>query len=196
VSPKESHKQRALFLAGHPALDFLNTRMRVEKHLVDVLQSDKDVLAWLKHAGLPVPTIGRAPRLLAAARALRENIRSLVEKRKNGKHGDPSILNGFLAAGLSYPRLAWSRLNKLAITTVRRPESAESILAPVAEAAANLLTNADFNLIRRCEEETCVLWFYDQTRSHRRRWCSMELCGNRHKVAAYRTRRRLQRPSA
>jgi predicted RNA-binding Zn ribbon-like protein len=34
------------------------------------------------------------------------------------------------------------------------------------------------------------LWFSDQTKSHQRRWCSMEMCGNRHKVAAYRKRRR------
>jgi predicted RNA-binding Zn ribbon-like protein len=78
---------------------------------------------------------------------------------------------------------------------VRRQETPESILATVAEAAADLLATADFELVKRCEDETCVLWFSDQTKSHRRRWCSMEICGNRNKVAAYRARRRDQRPS-
>ena len=33
------------------------------------------------------------------------------------------------------------------------------------------------------------LMFYDRTKSHKRRWCSMALCGNRHKVAEFRKRR-------
>jgi predicted RNA-binding Zn ribbon-like protein len=62
------------------------------------------------------------------------------------------------------------------------------MLAPVAEWAADLLADGDFELIRRCESEECVLWFYDRTKSHHRRWCSMATCGNRHKVAQYRMR--------
>ena len=188
MSPKESSKSRALFLAGHPALDFLNTRMRVNEDLVDILQIDEDVLIWLRQAGFSAPTIS-AGTLLACARRLRESIRSVVEKRKAGKQGDPSILNSFLAASQKYQLLVWNKPSILTIDTVRRQDTAESILAPVAEAAADLLTTADFKLVKRCEDESCVLWFLDQTKSHHRRWCSMEICGNRHKVAAYRERR-------
>ena len=191
-------KSCALFLAGHPALDFLNTRMRVNEDLVDLLQSDEDVLIWLKQAGFSAPTVdGRTGplALLRSARRLRESIRSLVEQRKTGTRGDPSILNSFLAASQSYPRLVWNKSSALTIDTVRRQDTAESILAPVAEAGADLLTRPDFKLVKRCEDETCVLWFYDQTKSHHRRWCSMEICGNRHKVAAYRARRRYQSAS-
>jgi predicted RNA-binding Zn ribbon-like protein len=198
VSPKELSKSCALFLAGHPALDFLNTRMRVNEDLVDLLQSDEDVLIWLKQAGFSAPTIdGRTGplALLRCARRLRESIRSLVEKRKTGGQGDPSVLNSFLAASQSYPQLVWNKSRTLTIDTVRRQDTAESILAPVAEAAADLLTTADFELVKRCEDETCVLWFSDQTKSHHRRWCSMERCGNRHKVAVYRERRRNQSAS-
>jgi predicted RNA-binding Zn ribbon-like protein len=193
VSPKELNKPDALFLAGHPALDFLNTRMRVNEDLVDLLQSDEDVLFWLQRAGFSIPTTDGRTRPLAltrSARRLRESIRSLVEKRKTGGRGDPSILNSFLAASQSYPQVVWNKSNTLTTETVRRQDTAESILAPVAEAAADLLTRADFKLVKRCEDESCVLWFCDQTKSHHRRWCSMEICGNRHKVAAYRERRR------
>jgi predicted RNA-binding Zn ribbon-like protein len=195
VSPKESGRPRALFLAGHPALDFLNTRMRVNVAVVDLLQSDEDVLIWLKQAGFPTPAIdGRmgSLTLLRAARRLRESVRSLVERRKMGQRGDPFILNSVLAASRSYPQLVWRGSNALKIETVRRQETAGSILAPIAEAAAELLTTADFGLIKHCEDDTCVLWFSDQTKSHNRRWCSMEICGNRHKVAAYRARDREQ----
>jgi predicted RNA-binding Zn ribbon-like protein len=166
--------------------------MRVREDLVDLLQSNEDVLRWLKQAGFPVPAFSRKakpPALLGSARCLRENIRRLLEKRKLGKRGDPAILNRFLMADRNYAQLMW-RKSRFTIETVRLHETAESILAPIAEAAADLLTNANFELVKRCEARTCVSWFCDRTRSHRRRWCSIETCGNRHKVAAYRKRLR------
>ena len=194
-APRSRAEPRALFLAGHPALDFLNTRMRVNGELVDLLQRDEDVLRWLERAGFPARRIRRdtAPMsLVDAARTLRESIRSLVEKRRAGRRGDPSVLNRFLAQAESHPRLVWNQPRSPTIHRVRRQETPAGILVPVAEAAADLLATADFTLVKRCEDETCVLWFSDQTKSHHRRWCSPALCGNRHKVAAYRKRRRAE----
>jgi predicted RNA-binding Zn ribbon-like protein len=184
-----------VFLAGHLGLDFLNTRVRVKGKLVDLFQVDEDVLHWLKFAGLPVLKFGADVArisLLDSARTLRENFRSLVEKRKAGQRGDPSVLNRFLSGAQSHPRLVWNKPRSLKIEKVRPKATAEAILGPVAEAAAELLADADFKLVKRCEDDTCVLWFCDQTKSHHRRWCSMKLCGNRHKVAAYRRRLRHQ----
>ena len=192
---KRPRKHRPQFLAGDLALDFLNTRMRVRGQLVDVLQNDEDVLGWLDRAGLPGPKAvpGRTPQaLLHDARDLRENIRTLVERRKGGRWADPSELNRFLSYAQSHPRLSWSKSQVPIFERVRRHDSVESILAPVAEAAAILLATADFSCVKRCEGENCLLWFCDKTKSHRRRWCSARVCGNRHKVAAYRQRRRLQ----
>jgi predicted RNA-binding Zn ribbon-like protein len=53
-----------------------------------------------------------------------------------------------------------------------------------------MLATADFNLVKRCADDTCVLWFSDHYKSHHRRWCNMEIRGNRQKVAAYRRGRR------
>jgi predicted RNA-binding Zn ribbon-like protein len=70
----------------------------------------------------------------------------------------------------------------------------EQWLAPVAKAAAELLAGGYFELVRRCEDRDCVLWFYDRTKSHHGRWCSMAICGNRNKVAAFRQRQQQQPP--
>jgi predicted RNA-binding Zn ribbon-like protein len=64
----------------------------------------------------------------------------------------------------------------------------EQLLMPVALSGAELLASGNFDLVRACESAECVLQFYDRTKSHRRRWCSMATCGNRHKVAAFRAR--------
>jgi predicted RNA-binding Zn ribbon-like protein len=170
--------------------------MRVKENIEDLLQSDDDVTIWLKQAGYPAPTLADKTgpvTLLRSARRLRESVRSLVERRKIGRRGDTFVLNFFLAANRSYPQLIWRKSTVPTMETVRRQETVESILAPVAEAAASLLSTPNFELIKHCEDDTCSFWFFDQTKSHNRRWCSMEICGNRSKVAAYRIRDRNRR---
>ena len=152
---KERTKSPPLFLAGDLALDFINTRIRVGGEVVDCLQTDEDVLGWLEKAGLSASKIdpNTSPLLfLRAARVLRENIRSLVEKRKTGHRGNPSVLNNFLKQVQSHPRLVWNKPHSLTIERIRQEDGPEAILAPVAEAAAVLLTTADFELVKRCEE--------------------------------------------
>ena len=178
-------------LAGHPALDLLNTVVMVDGELRDFLEHDADVLGWLRLAGLPVEEPKSAVRsgsLVRAARSLRETFRLLVEKQKTGKPGDMSGLNAFLIGAQSYPRLVLHKSRQPTIERVRRQGTPEQILGPVAEAAADLLAHGDFDLVKHCEDASCVLWFYDQTKSHHRRWCSTAACGNRNKVAAYRKR--------
>jgi len=181
-----------LFVADHPVLDFLNTIAAPEGAPIDVLQSDADVLYWLEEAIMASSTRPASfPRsaLLETARTLRETIRPLVLKRKAGKRPDVSALNEFLVQAASYPQLVWDS-NALHIERHRSARTPEQILAPIAESAAEFLSTADFDLVRPCEGRDCILWFYDRTKSHRRRWCSMAVCGNRHKVESFRERQR------
>ncbi|MEN0036847.1 MAG: CGNR zinc finger domain-containing protein [Cellvibrio sp.] len=67
-------------------------------------------------------------------------------------------------------------------------ETAKALLGPVAEAVAQLLVEGNFELVKQCEHPDCILWFYDRTKAHKRRWCSMALCGNRYKAAQFRKR--------
>jgi predicted RNA-binding Zn ribbon-like protein len=180
-------------LSDHPALEILNTVSRIDGKLVDSLESDRDVFRWLVRVGWPVEhdlVNLRPSSLLETTRVLRETIRRLVEKRKAGKRIDPGPLNKFLAKAGTHLELIPSRNGNLRLKRCWERQTTEQILAPLAEAAADLLATGDFNLIRRCDNDECVLWFYDRTKSHRRRWCSMATCGNRHKVAAFRERKK------
>jgi len=62
-------------------------------------------------------------------------------------------------------------------------------LVPVARSAARLLTTADPARLRPCAAEDCGAWFLDTSKGGRRRWCSMERCGNRAKAARHRRKR-------
>jgi predicted RNA-binding Zn ribbon-like protein len=179
-------------LADHPVLDMLNTRANVDGVPFEFWQGDGDVERWLVRLGWcdvgTVPVFEEGA-LLGAARGLREVIRQLLEQRKAGEQGDPGALNAFLRKAVSHPQLAWPAPGELRLERQRKQQTAEQFLAPIAEAAATLLVEGDFGLIRTCEHPECVLWFYDRTKGHKRRWCSMALCGNRHKVAEFRKRK-------
>jgi predicted RNA-binding Zn ribbon-like protein len=68
---------------------------------------------------------------------------------------------------------------------VARESGLDWLLAAVARSAAELLVEGPQAPIRRCANPSCRLFFYDDSRTHRRRWCSMAVCGNRHKVAVF-----------
>ena len=84
---------------------------------------------------------------------------------------------------------AWS------LQFVAREGGLEWLLAAIARSAAELLVEGPAAPIRRCANPGCRLFFYDDSRTHRRRWCSMSTCGNRHKVASFLRRHSVRRRS-
>ena len=64
------------------------------------------------------------------------------------------------------------------------------LLQPIAAAVTDFLCYANFELLRKCESSSCVLYFYDTTKNHKRRWCSMKACGNQAKAAAFYKRKK------
>lgn len=183
-----SHAPEFRQLGDHVALDMINTVEQSATGPIDRWQSDADVAGWLTLAGVAAAQ-GAAPSgLLESARGLRETVRDLVAQRKAQAPLALSALNRALAAGGSHLELAPADDGSLVMSRRYPSQTAAQWLLPVAEAAADLLALGDFGLVRKCESDACSLWFYDRTRSHKRRWCSMALCGNRHKVAAFRQR--------
>lgn len=187
----ESAPPGAPMVGDHLAMDLLNTEARVEGTAVDYWLSGEDVLTWLARHGIePAPKAGAPDRseLLAQARSLRTLARRLITQRKEEKPADAGGLNTYLHAFLSAPHLSQDRDGKLTLTRVVRAEPISTLLGPVAEAVAQLLAEGDFALVKQCAHPDCVLWFYDRTKAHKRRWCSMALCGNRYKAAQFRRR--------
>lgn len=180
-----------LFVGDDLALDFINTRYGTGDKARDVFDSDAAVVAWLRQAGaLEDGNAVQEKGILHAARALRDNALALVEARKAGGWADPAGLNRVLALGSHHVELRWERGSDPVAVERRSGADPAVLLLPVAQALVRLLSTADVGLVRRCEADDCTLWFHDRTKSHRRRWCSMALCGNRMKVAAYRARQR------
>ena len=186
-TPASSLAQAPL-LADHRALDLLNTEARKDGAVIDYWNSGDDVLRWLERADIPVAAAGAVDRdqLLAQARALRALARRLVARRHETTTEDIGALNTYLHGYLSTPHLGHDSEGRLVLGRAIAGTPLASLLGPLAQDLAQLLAEGDFSLVRQCEHPDCVLWFYDRTKAHKRRWCSMALCGNRHKAAQFR----------
>lgn len=96
-----------------------------------------------------------------------------------------------LQAGRAAEALQWDDASaSFKVVRRRRHDDAAGFLEPIAQAVVRLLTDTQLELVRQCEAHDCTLMFHDKTKSHRRRWCSMAVCGNRMKVAAFRSRKK------
>lgn len=181
----------ALFLADNLALDFINTEYGAGDQRHDCFNDDHSVVSWLTQAALlPEHTDQQAPSgLLALARELRASSRAVVTAAMAGVPADLTVVNQVLEAGRPVRQLEWAAgVQAFRVATHPRDSSPASLLGPVAESLVSLVTNEKFEFVRQCEAHDCVLLFHDLSKSHRRRWCSMATCGNRMKVAAFRSR--------
>jgi predicted RNA-binding Zn ribbon-like protein len=194
----------ALFLADSPGLDFLNSIATPVDTPVDWLDDGEGLLDWLKQAQLvPDAAIasvrahaipGEMDRLADQARDLREWFRGFVRERKGRPLTSADLaqlapLNRLLARDEGYSEIiAQDDDAPLRLVRTRRWSSPESLLLPIAQSLAQLVSEEDFTFVKACEGPTCTLLFADHTRGHARRWCSMAMCGNRNKQAAHRRR--------
>jgi predicted RNA-binding Zn ribbon-like protein len=184
-----AQQAEAPMVGDHLAMDLLNTEARADGATHDYWGSGDDVVRWLaRHGVAPGDADGAldAGALLAQARTLRALARELVVQHKAGGTGDIGALDAYLHAYVSAPHLARDGAGGLTLTRVVRADPVAALLGPVAEAVAQLLVEVDVNLVRQCEHPECILWFVDRTKAHKRRWCSMALCGNRYKAAQFR----------
>lgn len=190
--PKTDTQFPAFFIADDLALDFINTLYGSGTSLCDCFTDDRSVLQWLKRAGVAVPDPAQAPAgLLALARDLRTEAKALVDAARAGAAAEASLVNRILEQGRRSRTLAWDeQAGRFAVVRAPRGTDAASLLEPVAAALAALLAGGPLDRVRQCEGDGCTLLFCDLTKSRRRRWCSMAICGNRMKVAAFRARQK------
>ncbi|HEV2915139.1 MAG TPA: ABATE domain-containing protein [Pyrinomonadaceae bacterium] len=207
MSEEEEEKKagsRFIFIGNNRCLDFINTELMKGGQLTDLFEDFADLIHWSRDAGvLSAPQAKRlvemwggkreGERTIGAAREFRTALKKMVERIVAGKPVTQSVvakINDFLQHRHGYDELVRTQggFEKRFHPDFAQPRQ---LLAPIAEAASDLLCYAEPSLIRKCESESCVLYFYDTTRNHARRWCSMSMCGNRMKVAAHYQRSRL-----
>jgi predicted RNA-binding Zn ribbon-like protein len=194
---------KPLFLGGHPALDFLNTRLTWQGAPIELIGDGASYAAWLESALLlQTATASKLRRRFGAAaldeaaaqaRDLREWARHWIARwqRVPGADYGPELrrLNQLLTRAARHPELV-STTNGFQIIERQRLDSADELITVVAAQIASLVATEPPALVKRCAGPACTLWFVDRTKAHRRLFCSATACGNRAKVAAFRERLR------
>ena len=205
------------FIGDHLAMDFLNSTATPSGERIEWLCEGADLVDWLERAHAIPPDVAslfRAQRdvlhaldaVAEQARGLREWFRGFVDSHSGTRLSAAVIeelqpLNQLLARDETYRLVEAGACTgssddvdhpyALRWRQERRWTTPERLLLPIAEAIGDFVCTADFRLVRTCEGPACTMVIYDRTKAHKRRWCSMAVCGNRAKAAAHRAKRRL-----
>ncbi|HEY6639913.1 MAG TPA: ABATE domain-containing protein [Nitrospiraceae bacterium] len=189
-------------VGNHLALDFVNTKIAENGLPKDLLEGPADVAAWSVAVKLlDLPRAKKLAKLWQEAGnreefeevlRFRKVLHALVEAISRGESVTAPTLNAINAQlrklnGYTEILPSDEGFTKRFALEIHAPSQ---LLGPVAEAACDLLCYGNLAYVKKCENPACVLYFYDGTKNHSRRWCSMKACGNRTKVAAFYQRRR------
>jgi hypothetical protein len=182
---------RRRFCTGRPCLDLAHTGGESALARWEIVH-DADDLGRLLGVILGLPPIRASEADLAAMRPLRAAFTRIAYDLAVGgpppipieppRPEDITTVNAAAAVPPLVPALG--------------PEGGTRFVAPTAAAALSTLARDAVDLfggpfarrIRVCAAENCGLLLVDTSRPGRRRWCSMELCGNRAKVRSHRSR--------
>jgi predicted RNA-binding Zn ribbon-like protein len=180
------------------ALTFLNSIAIQGAMQVELIGDGSSYLTWLRLAGFISDKDEKSIRsrfttqelddVAAEARDMREWVRPRIASWA----ADPQAattpvvrkqLNSYLSMDSQY-----LEVDGAGVSQRRRFDELRQLLVPPTVAAAELFAHDHHGLVRPCEADDCSMWFFDRTKAHRRRWCSMALCGNRAKARAHRSR--------
>jgi predicted RNA-binding Zn ribbon-like protein len=161
---------------------FVNTRDVDDD--TDAWDSPQALAAWLRANGLAEAQISADDADLDSARTLREGLRAAL--LPHDAHGDaPAGGNTVAAVPLQLQIDAGGHV-VLAPAANGVAGALARLVAPIAAADAD----GTWSRVKACPQSDCQWAFLDQSRNRSRRWCSMEVCGNRAKTRTFRDRHR------
>lgn len=177
-----------LWLGNHAAADLVNTELRIDGTIVDLLETGDDLHSWSRHAGLR-GSPGAAAQSLDFVRRLRRALRAALDRAAPEADGIET-LNKVLGEAVGALQVGPSGAADLG-----SDDPATQLRLDIAATAVDIFSY-DPARVRRCASSACVLLFLDTSKGGRRRWCDMRTCGNRAKSAAHhrRVRRSGQSP--
>ena len=190
-----------LFVGNELALDFVNTRPVQDGETTELLPDFSALVRWFRAAEVLTDhqadeltkkwaesTPGK--RIVEEMREWRERLRKQLIAWEGGGSLQPAMVKEVNQLMAEHPmRFRLSAKKKPATELWFEPHQPEDLFAPLAHSVATVFAEVYRIRVRKCGQ--CVLHFHDTSKKGTRRWCSMQLCGNRLKVAAYAQRKRM-----
>lgn len=170
--------------SGALSLDFAHTGVKDGPPNWEQFHVPADLTAWLRERFDRLDDEA-TERDLSDALGLRASIYSLARAVADGNipsADDIDVVNLFAATPDIPPALSGGH-RQAGRTALRTGQ----VLSTIARDAVELFSEEP-GRIRECGADNCKLVFYDESRTNNRRWCSMQRCGNRAKVRAFRAK--------
>jgi predicted RNA-binding Zn ribbon-like protein len=211
ASPSRSHVGQAsragtlALVGGELAFNFTNTTSgRGGARHLEHLGRPEDIAVWAHHAKI----IGKKnARDLQRRCGLSPRLAEQLQRRALQLRDVVFGIGAALAAGQPTPpedidRLTGIHAECVRVGRLRRIKGlygwtwnideypVEAILGPIVLSALSVVCQAELSRIKQCPGRDCGWLFFDTTRNKNRRWCEMEVCGNRAKQRRLRQKRR------
>jgi predicted RNA-binding Zn ribbon-like protein len=175
--------ERFITVGNHAATDLVNTSLVAYGELGEALDSADALVEWCRLLGISdadprTCSAAAAARAVEFARRLRRAVRAALR--------DASSIVGVNEVLLAVP----GRVHVDPVTgatSLRAVDPADQLALDLAVAVTDIFHH-DMSRVRRCASDRCVLMFLDTSKTGRRRWCDMGICGNRAKVASHHAR--------
>ncbi|WP_019819534.1 CGNR zinc finger domain-containing protein [Saccharomonospora saliphila] len=139
--------------------------------------------AWLRDAGLARTDIELDEHALARLVELREAIRAHLGGTERERTSE--ALNSFAERADARP--AWTRDGAAHVRT-QADAPADELVADLVSVVFTAGLRGTLTRLKPCRAPECRWVFYDRSPQGNSIWCSMRICGARHKMRSYRSR--------
>ena len=153
----------------------------------DLLADAEEATAWLTGHGL----LGAGERIGERERErlveLREALRSLLSANNGMPGADAHALNDFIKS--VDLRVQFGSDGRPALESAPSGGAVERVVGSLLTEVVRAEAEGRWDRLKACSNEECRWAFYDASKNRSGRWCTMQVCGARHKMRAYRKRK-------
>ncbi|MGH2777033.1 MAG: CGNR zinc finger domain-containing protein [Actinomycetota bacterium] len=163
--------------------DFVNTRDLEDGS--DTIDSPRALRAWtLKRMNVRVRALDEDD--WGEAVRVREALREVLDSH-GAERLDRGVLRTLNRAGAA-ARVGVRWEDDGAASFAPTNAGVGSVLGPIFAAIVTAQGDGTWERLKICPSEDCRAAFYDHSKNHSGKWCTMRVCGNRAKTRAYRER--------
>lgn len=185
-------------LGGATWINLVNTNYALDHQTIDVLDQPSETIQWLEENQLV-----RESDLLSLKQT--DHVHALLGELRSLRELSLLVLNELTLQeriSFSLKEQIRKRIEQVNIEVTIQPEleninlvyegstMIDHVKYSIIHSMIQSLDSYQANRFRKCEHQDCYLHFIDTSKSGKRRWCSMELCGNRKKAAEFYARKK------
>jgi predicted RNA-binding Zn ribbon-like protein len=164
---------------------FVNTRNIM--HGYDLLEDVEGAAAWLVEHGLLDEGARLTEGELGHLIGFREGLRGLLLPHNGSAGGCAEALNEMAEDALL--RVRFDEDGAPGLLPAGSGEAVGGVTARLLVAAVGAASEGTWRRLKVCRNEGCLWAFYDGSKNRSGSWCTMDVCGSRAKMRAYRRRK-------